>query len=50
VDGQQTIREGMHRLHERTATDLFRHDATNWITSFTSCPLAHVVLPQAAQW
>jgi hypothetical protein len=49
VDGQQTFREAMHRLHERSAKDLFRPDATSWMTSFTSCPLAHVVLPQAAQ-
>jgi len=31
VDGQQTFREAMHRLQERSATDLFRHDATSWM-------------------
>ena len=31
VNGQQTIREGMQRLHERPVTDFFRHDATSWM-------------------
>jgi len=31
VFGQQSIREGMQRLHERSAIDLFRHDAMSWI-------------------
>ena len=46
---QQTLKKGLHKPHERAAKDLLRHDATIWITSFTSCPLAHVVLLQAAQ-
>jgi len=31
VFGQQSIREGMQRLHERSAIDLYRHDAMSWI-------------------
>ena len=31
VYGQKTIREGMQRLHERSAQDLSRHDATSWM-------------------
>ena len=27
----QTIRASMHRLHERSAKGLFRHDATSWM-------------------
>src|SRR6266566_543122 len=55
-DGQQTIREGMQRLHERPATDLFRHDAPSWMglvhplssrTSNTAsgCPVVVMVQP-----
>ena len=29
--GQQTIRGGMRRPHERAAKGLLRHDATNWM-------------------
>ena len=29
MDGQQTFREAMHRLHERSAKDLFRPEATS---------------------
>src|SRR5215469_6303410 len=43
VYGQQAIRKGMHRPHERSATDLFRHDAPSWMTSFTCWTLTHVV-------
>src|SRR6266700_8351035 len=56
VNGQQTIREGMQRLHERPATDLFRHDAPSWMglvhplssrTSNTAsgCPVVVMVQP-----
>ena len=31
VYGQQTIREGMQKLHERSAKDLFSHDAISWM-------------------
>jgi len=53
---QQIIREGMQRLHERSAKDLFRQDAMSWMdlvhrldsrTSGTSsgCPLVVMVEP-----
>ena len=29
--GKQIIREGMHRLQERAAKDLLRHDAPSWM-------------------
>ena len=49
VYGQQTIREGRHRLHERPATDLFNHELSTGWTWSTSWMLAHVVPLQAAQ-
>ena len=48
VLGQQTIREGMHSLHERPATDLFSHELSTGWTWSTSWMLAHVVPLQAA--
>src|SRR2546421_2654611 len=47
--GQQTIRKGMHRLQERSTKDFFSHDTPAGWTSSTICPLAHVILFQAAQ-
>ncbi len=48
VYGQQTIREDMHRLHERPATDLFSHELSIGCTSSTNWLLSHVVPLQAA--
>jgi hypothetical protein len=36
VYGQQTIREGMHRLQERPATDLISHELSAGWSSSTS--------------
>jgi hypothetical protein len=47
--GQQTIREGIQRVQERSSNDLFRHDAMSWWTRSTSWTIAHVVPLQAAQ-
>jgi|GEM_PF-3228536 len=48
VYGQQTIREGMHRLHERPVTDLFSHELSAGWTWSTSWMLAHVVPRETA--
>jgi hypothetical protein len=50
VYGQQTIREDMHRLHERPVKDLFSHELSAGWTWFTSWMLSHVVPLQAVQW
>jgi hypothetical protein len=47
--GQQTIREGIQRVQERSSNDLFRHDALSWGTRSTGWTIAHVVLFQAVQ-
>ncbi len=31
MSGQPTMREGLHRIHERPVKDLFRHDAPSWM-------------------
>ncbi len=58
VYGQKTIREGMQRLHERSAQDLSRHDATSWMNlvhqldARTRCPASgcpEAVMVQPAQ-
>jgi hypothetical protein len=56
VYGQQTIREGRQRLHERSAKDPFRHGATRWMdlvhqpssrisSTSSGCPLVVIVEP-----
>ena len=43
------MKEGMHRLQERPATDRFSHELSAGWTSSTSWTLAQVVPLQAAQ-
>ena len=60
MDGQPNFREAMHRLQERYAKDLFRHEATNWMDlvhqvdvlirgSASGCP-AVVVVQSSHHW
>jgi hypothetical protein len=50
------MREGIQRLHEKLATDLFRHDTTSWMDlvhqldartpgAASGCPVVVVVQP-----